>query len=58
MRSYATNRKDPYALRHESIKHDLQDERRFEEQKLERLKKLLQTKATAGPASGMAVRAA
>jgi hypothetical protein len=43
---------------YESIKHELQDERKFEEQKLERLKKLLQAKVETGLRVSPAVRAA
>jgi hypothetical protein len=58
MKSYATNRDEHYSLRHESIKHTLQGERRFEEQKLDRLKKLLQTKVTAEASASVGIRAA
>jgi hypothetical protein len=57
MKIYATNRHDLYSLRHESIRQDIQVERRSEEQKLDRLKKLLQAKVRTESGAGT-VRAA
>jgi hypothetical protein len=53
-----TNHRDLNFSTHESIRHELQGERKSEEQKLERLKKLLQAEIEPGLRVSPAVRAA
>jgi hypothetical protein len=58
MKRYAMNRHEDFSLRHESIKHVIQDERKCEERKLNDLKRALQTKMQAGLDRRSAIRAA
>jgi len=55
MKRFATNRNEIYSLTHESVRLEVHGERKFEAQKLDRLKKLLQMKVEAArgqPKSG------
>jgi hypothetical protein len=55
MRRFATNRNEIYSSTHESVRLEVHGERKFEAQKLDRLKKLLQMKVEAAmgePKSG------
>ena len=47
MKRFATNRTEIYSLTHESVRLEVHGERKFEAQKLDRLKKLLQMKVEA-----------
>lgn len=55
MKSYAMTRREIYFSKHETPRHELQNERKAEELKLSRLKKLLETKIQVG---STAIRAA
>jgi hypothetical protein len=48
MKRYATTRHEIGSSKHESTRRELQDERKSEERKLNRLKKSLQTKLQLG----------
>jgi hypothetical protein len=58
MKRFATNRNDIYSLTHESVRLEVHGERKFEAQKLDRLKKLLQMKVAAAQAQPRAIRTA
>jgi hypothetical protein len=58
MKRYAMNRHEDFSPRHESMKHEMQDERKSEERKLNNLKRALQTKMQAGLDRRAAIRAA
>jgi len=58
MKRYAMNRHEDFSLRHESMKHEMQGERKFEERKLNDLKRALQIKIQAGLDRRPAMRAA
>jgi hypothetical protein len=58
MKRYAMNRHEDFSPRHESMKHEMQDERKSEERKLNNLKRALQTKMQAGLDRRVAIRAA
>jgi hypothetical protein len=55
VKRFTINRREPFSP-HESTKHQLQDERKFENQKLIRLKSSLQTKLHAGLAEAGTIR--
>jgi hypothetical protein len=58
VKRYEINRQESFFVSHELTRHELQDERKAELQKLERLKKLLATKVEAKVATAGAIRAA
>jgi hypothetical protein len=58
MKRYAMNRHEDFLPRHESMKHEMQDERKSEERKLNNLKRALQTKMREGLDRRAAIRAA
>jgi hypothetical protein len=58
VKRYAINRHKYSFVAHELMRHELQDERKSEMQKLERLEKLLQTKVEAKLEGAAAIRAA
>jgi hypothetical protein len=58
MQRFATDRKGIYSLTHESVRLEVHGERKFEAQKLDRLKKLLQMKVDAALDRPKAVRTA
>jgi hypothetical protein len=58
MKRYAMNRHEDCSPRHESMKHEMQDERKSEERKLNNLKRALQTKMQTGLDRRAAIRAA
>lgn len=58
MKRFAMKLRDTYLIKDESTRYQLQDERKSEEQKLNRLKKLLQTKIIDEVGESRAIRAA
>ena len=58
MKRFATNRNEIHALKHESVRLEIHGERKFEAQRLDRLKKLLQMKVEATLGQPKAVRTA
>jgi hypothetical protein len=58
MKRFATNRNEIHSLKHESVRLEIHGERRFEAQRLDRLKKLLQMKVEAALDQPKAVRTA
>ena len=58
MKRYSTTHYNSYYPQHESLRHEIHDERKSEEQKLDRLKKLLQTKVESAESRTPTFRAA
>jgi hypothetical protein len=57
MKRYLTKLEVSFS-KHESMRHEIRDERKSEEQKLNRLKELLQTKVQAASGGSTVIRAA
>jgi hypothetical protein len=58
MKRYAIKRPELLFSKHESMRHEIRGERKSEEQKLNRLRELLQTKVQAASDRSTGIRAA
>jgi hypothetical protein len=58
MKRYTTGRPEVFFSKHELLRHEIRGERKSEEQKLNRLRELLQTKVQAASGGNTGIRAA